>query len=172
MALQILAMYSIIHPGFHMQGWHIFVSYLLSTWLCCLTVLFGNRALPVIGNLGGIFSSVGFLISTVVCATMPHVNKSPYASNAFVWTEMENTTGWSNSGFVFCLGMLNGAFAVGAPDIPSHLAEEIPRYCYSEAVLEEILTQGVHDLLTISIGQALTYPKPFSCNTSSRSSLL
>ncbi len=135
MALQTLAMYSIIHPGFNMQGWHIFISYLLSTWLCCLIVLYGNRALPMIGNLGGIFSSVGFLISIVVCVVMPHVKGTPYASNTFVWTKMENTTGWSSSAFVFCLGMLNGAFAVGAPDISSHLAEEIPRYCYPRSCI-------------------------------------
>jgi choline transport protein len=28
---------------------------------------------------------------------------------------------------VFFLGMLNGAFAVGTPDVITHLAEEIPQ---------------------------------------------
>lgn len=59
---------------------------------------------------------------------MPHVNNQPYASNSFVWKDWQNDTGWSSNGFVFCLGMLNAAFAVCAPDIPSHLAEEIPKF--------------------------------------------
>ncbi|KAJ8612999.1 hypothetical protein MRB53_037207 [Persea americana] len=58
---------------------------------------------------------------------MPSVNGNGHASNSFVWTEWTNGTGWKSQGFVFVMGMLNGAFAVGAPDICSHLAEEIPR---------------------------------------------
>lgn len=37
-----------------------------------------------------------------------------------------NLTGYSNDGFVFLMGMLNSAYAVGTPDCVSHLAEETP----------------------------------------------
>lgn len=36
--------------------------------------------------------------------------------------------GQVSNGFVFCLGMLNGAFAVSTPDVVSHMAEEVPKY--------------------------------------------
>ncbi|CAL3967810.1 unnamed protein product, partial [Diplocarpon coronariae] len=49
-----------------------------------------------------------------------------YARSAFVWADWSNQTGYSSDGFVFCAGMLNGAYAVGTPDCVSHLAEEIP----------------------------------------------
>lgn len=103
------------------------MSYLVTTWLCCLTVLFANRALPYIESLGVFASGLGFLISILVCAIMPKVHGKPYASDASVWNEVTNETGWSSDTFAFCLGTLNAAFAVGAPDIPSHLAEEMPQ---------------------------------------------
>jgi choline transport protein len=129
MALQTVAMYSVAHPHFAVQNWHVFVSYLACTWLCCLTVLFANKALPIIESWGGFFIIVGFTVSVITCAVMPHVNGAPYASHVSVWREWTNSTGWSSTPFVFGLGLMNAAFAVCAPDIPCHLAEEIPRYC-------------------------------------------
>ena len=128
MALQTVAMYSTTHPDFVVKDWHIFISYIFCTWICCFTVLYANRALSFIESLGGFFVVAGIVISITICAVMPHINGTPYASHASVWRNWKNTTGWSSNGFVFSLGMLNGAFAVGAPDIASHLAEEMPRY--------------------------------------------
>jgi amino acid transporter len=124
---QTVSMYSIMHPGFEAQPWHIFVSYLLCTWICCGTVLFANRALPMVGNLGSFFIVAGVIITIIVCAVMPHVQDVPYASNDFVWHDWINATGYTSDGFVFVAGMLNGAFAVGSTDCVTHLAEEIPQ---------------------------------------------
>lgn len=126
MALQVVAMYSTTHPDYETQNWHVFLSYLVCTWLCCLTVLFADKHLPLIEAVGGFASGLGFLVTVVVCAVMPTVKGRPHASNRLVWTETTNETGWSSDAFVFCLGMLNAAFAVGGPDIPAHMAEEIP----------------------------------------------
>lgn len=68
----------------------------------------------------------GVVITIIVCATMPHVNNTPYASHSSVWKDWTNQTGYSSNGFVFVAGMLNGAFAVGSTDCVAHLAEEIP----------------------------------------------
>lgn len=48
------------------------------------------------------------------------------ASSHDVWGSWEADIGYPN-GFVFTIGMLNGAFAMGTPDAAVHLAEEIPR---------------------------------------------
>lgn len=122
---QTLSMYALFHPGFVIQRWHVFVAYIICTWGCCLPVLFFNRALPRIELLGGFLVIAGVLITILVCAIMPHVNNQPYASNAFVWRDWNNDTGYTSNGFVFCLGMLNGAFAVGTPDVLTHVAEEV-----------------------------------------------
>ncbi|KAJ6786634.1 hypothetical protein PWT90_03724 [Aphanocladium album] len=123
---QTVSMYCVFHPNFEVQAWHVFVSYLICTWICCCTVLFANRALPSIGHLGGFFIIAGVMVTIIVCAIMPYINHVPYASNDFVWKDWVNQTGYTSNGFVFAAGMLNGAFAVGSTDCVTHLAEEIP----------------------------------------------
>ena len=144
-AAQTVSMYAVMHPSFTTQRWHVFVSYIISTWTCCFVVLYFNRALPamyddfplgngtvlifiwVSGIIGGTSIVVGVFVCIIVCAVMPHVNSASYASTATIWVNWSNHTGYSSDGFVFLLGILNGAFAVGTPDIISHLAEEVPR---------------------------------------------
>jgi amino acid transporter len=121
-------MYALFHHDFVIQRWQVFVAYLICIWSCCFIVLFANKALPTIESLGGFLVVAGVIITILVCSIMPHTTGSGYASTAFVWQQWENETGYSSNGFVFCLGMLNGAFAVGTPDVITHLAEEIPRY--------------------------------------------
>lgn len=125
---QTVSMYALMHPGYVEQPWHVFVSFVLCTWMCCCIILFMNRLLPYIGNLGGFFILAGVFITIVVCAVMPHVNEMPYASDGDVWRTWTNQTGYSSQGFVFVAGMLNGAYSVGTPDCSTHLAEEIPQY--------------------------------------------
>lgn len=124
---QTVSMYALMHPGFTPQAWHIFISMIICTWMCCCTVLFMNRFLPHIGNLGAFFILAGVLITIIVCAVMPHVNGTGYASDTNVWQTWTNGTGYSSQGFVFVAGMLNGAYSVGTPDCSTHLAEEIPK---------------------------------------------
>ncbi|KFY25224.1 hypothetical protein V491_01862 [Pseudogymnoascus sp. VKM F-3775] len=126
LANQTVSMYALFHPEFVAKSWHVFISYLICTWLCCLTVMFGNKALPMVGNIGGFLIIAGVLIVIITCAVMPKVNGLSYATDDFVWRDWQNLTGYKENGFVFVAGMLNGAFAVGSPDCVTHLAEEIP----------------------------------------------
>ncbi|KAL8664212.1 MAG: hypothetical protein Q9168_007950 [Polycauliona sp. 1 TL-2023] len=125
-AAQATSMYAVMHDDFETLQWHVFLAYIIITWIIILVVLYLNRALPSIEIVGGFFAVAGVVISILVCVIMPHVNGQPYASSSSVWGDWQNVTGYS-SGFAFLAGMLNGAFAVGAPDIVTHLAEEVPR---------------------------------------------
>ncbi|KAI2863817.1 hypothetical protein CBS12448_3578 [Aspergillus niger] len=124
---QVVSAYALFHPDYTIERWHVFIAYLICSILCCFLVAFANRALPMIESLGGFLVVGGFLVTVIVCAVMPHVNGQPYATDDFVWRDWLNEAGYSSDGFVFCLGMLNGAFAVGTPDVISHLAEEVPK---------------------------------------------
>ncbi|KAF2200264.1 amino acid transporter [Delitschia confertaspora ATCC 74209] len=124
---QVISMYGLFHPAYVWKQWHVFIAYLIITWLCCLTVMFGHRALPSISNFGLFFIIAGVLVTILVCAIMPSRSGRGHAPNHFVWKDWKNQTGWGSDPFVFCAGMLNGAFAVGTPDCVSHLAEELPR---------------------------------------------
>lgn len=127
LAAQGVSMYAVMHPDFVPERWHVFVCYVIATWLLGFVCLFANRALPTIEQVGGFLTLAGVFISIIVCAVMPSKTGAGYASDAFVWKEWTNNTGYTSNGFVFLAGMLNGAFAVGTPDILSHMAEEIPR---------------------------------------------
>ncbi|KAJ7880343.1 amino acid/polyamine transporter I [Mycena olivaceomarginata] len=127
MANEILAMYGLFHPEFVYQRWHTFVVYLITTWMCCAMVLFANRALPLVNQIGLFLIVAGCFVTVLVCAIMPGTTGSGYASNDFVWRDFLNQTGYSSDGFAFLAGMLNASFAVGVPDCVAHLAEEIPK---------------------------------------------
>lgn len=126
-AAQSVSMYAVMHPSFTTQRWHVFVSYLIIAWISCFIVLYLNRALPTIESIGGSTVVAGVLITIIVCAVMPYVNSQPYASSSTIWSTWDNETGYSSDGLVFVLGMLNGAFAIGCPDVVTHLAEEVPK---------------------------------------------
>ncbi|KAF2128134.1 amino acid transporter [Dothidotthia symphoricarpi CBS 119687] len=146
LANQIISMYGLFHPGYEYERWHVFIVYLIITWMACFTVMFANRALPLLTTIGLILILGGCFITIMVCAIMPSRTGKGYASNSFVWREWQNQTGWSSDGFVFCAGMLNGAYAVGTPDCVSHLAEEIPNP--RRNVPKAILAQYVVGFLT------------------------
>ena len=119
-------MYALKHPDYVQEQWHVFVTYVIVTWLACAAVTW-NKAMPYLNQLGVFFILAGWLITIVVVTVMPGRGGRPgHASNAFVWTEWTaEGLGYPN-GFVFVAGMLNGAYSVGTPDVTSHLAEEIP----------------------------------------------
>jgi choline transport protein len=118
LANQILSMYALFHPEYTYQRWHVFVTYFLITWLCCCIVLFANSALPALTKVGLFCILAGCTVTVLVCAIMPSRTGKEYATSEFVWQEWQNQTGWGSNGFVFCAGMLNGAYAVGTPYVP------------------------------------------------------
>ena len=110
MGNQLVTMYGLFHPDFEPKAWHVFVCYVIVTWMGCCTILFFNRILPLIEKLSFSIVCGGAFFTVLVCAIMPKVNRVPYATNEFVWKSWSNETGWSSNGFVFMAGMLNGAF--------------------------------------------------------------
>lgn len=125
LAAQTLSMYGTCHPDYVEQRWHIFVCYLVYTWVSCLIVLYLNGLLPKFAAMDGVLVLVGVLVTIIVCVVLP--SHGTHATNDFVWREWQNNTGYESNGFVFLLGMLNGAFTVGTPDVVTHLAEEVRR---------------------------------------------
>jgi choline transport protein len=127
-ASQIISMYGLYHVDTYVfLRWHVYVTYLIVTWVCCAIVLFANRALPAVNQLGLLFILASVFITIVICAAMPGTGGRPgHATTSFIWKDWVNSTGYSSDKFVFLMGMLNGAYAIGTPDCVSHLAEEIP----------------------------------------------
>ncbi|TKX18482.1 choline transport protein [Elsinoe australis] len=126
LANQVITMWMLFRPDYSPQPWHVFIVYIIITWACAATVLFAQKGLPALNNVMLFLILAGVFVTIMACAIMPSTTGSGYASNAAVWSDWQNGTGWPD-GFAFVAGMLNGAFAVGTPDCITHIAEEIPR---------------------------------------------
>ncbi|KAL1982354.1 hypothetical protein VTN96DRAFT_1385 [Rasamsonia emersonii] len=118
-----IQMYSTYHPGFVLQPWHTYVTFVLITWLCTACVIFANRLLPYTQDAGMFFVLAGGIVTIIVLAAVPKT----HASSQFVWGSFteNNLTGWTG-GVAFLCGVLNGAFTIGTPDAITHMAEELP----------------------------------------------
>jgi amino acid transporter len=69
-----------------------------------------------------VFVNVAIWFVVVICiAALPKT----HSTNAFVWREYTNMTGWP-TGVSFILGLVGPAFAIGTIDSSTHMAEEIP----------------------------------------------
>ncbi|KAK5237630.1 hypothetical protein LTR47_000722 [Exophiala xenobiotica] len=122
----VVQMYGVTHSDFEAKQWHVFVAYLIATWMACACVCLFNSAMPHLNTIGIFLVLAGFFITIVVVAAMPGTGgRPPHASSSFVWADFTADIGYPN-GFVFVAGMLNGAYAVGTPDAVSHIAEEVP----------------------------------------------
>ncbi|PSK60138.1 Choline transport protein [Elsinoe australis] len=125
LGLQITSMYALYHPEYVPERSHVLAVYLICCWMLCAAVIVGNRILPHVETLGGVLCMAGFFVSVLVCAIMPGSTGGGHATATAVWKTWSNGTGWSD-GLAFCLGMLNGAYAVGTPDAISKMCEEVP----------------------------------------------
>ncbi|KAH0541566.1 hypothetical protein FGG08_003978 [Glutinoglossum americanum] len=114
-------MYAVYHPSLVIEAWHVYIAFLIITWAGCAFVIFGNRLIPYIQDVGLFLVIAGGIVTVIVVAAMPKT----HASTSFVWKDWTNVTGWSG-GVAFLTGVLNGAFTIGTPDAITHMAEELP----------------------------------------------
>ena len=77
-----------------------------------------------------------FLITVVVCLTL-----STKKSSSYVWTQLQNSTGWSD-GVCFLTGLATPCFMYAGIDASLHLAEEctnpkktVPQALFSTVVI-------------------------------------
>lgn len=156
-------MYAVFHPDLAIQAWHIYIAFILITWLCCAVVIFGNRFLPLLNDIGLFLIIVGGLVTIIVVAAMPKV----HASNSAVWGDFSqnNAAGWSD-GVTFLTGVLNGAFTIGTPDAVTHMSEELPNPARDmpKAVAAQVIlgtfskhSSGIRALLELTIFSLFFY---------------
>lgn len=58
--------YALKHPDFVSEKWHVFVTYIIVTWIACLIVCFFNTAMPHLNTAGIFFILAGFIITLIV----------------------------------------------------------------------------------------------------------
>ncbi|KAM0558030.1 hypothetical protein ACHAPJ_005197 [Fusarium lateritium] len=148
--------YATLTPDFSPSAWHVYVAYLIVTWLSTFMVIFSNRLVPYTQHLGLFLVVAGGLVTIIIVAAMP----SQHASSHFVWNSFHenNLTGW-NDGVAFMVGVLNGAFTIGTLDAITHMAEETtnPKRDLPRAIFLQISIGGVYALaFAIVLGYAIS----------------
>ena len=77
----IVQMYGLTHPSFEAKQWHVFVTYIIATWLACLIVCLFNSAMPHLNTAGIFFLIAGFLIIVIVVYVSRDVDYSGRGPN-------------------------------------------------------------------------------------------
>ena len=96
------------HDSYVPQRWHGTLMYWAVVLIATTTCLIGNKVLPLIENLSLILHVVLFVVLLVViCAVSPGSQTA-----GFVFTEFINSSGWSNNGVSWSIGMLSSCYIV------------------------------------------------------------
>ncbi|PSN73212.1 amino acid transporter [Corynespora cassiicola Philippines] len=83
--------------------------------------IWGSRLLPTANLLSGVLHIAGFLTILIVLGVM-----SPKNTSDFVFLEVTNSSGWSNDGISWLVGLLSAVYPLLGYDAACHLAEEMP----------------------------------------------
>jgi choline transport protein len=100
----------------------VIIAYELINFLAFFLNCYG-RILPALATCTLYISLVSF---AVILITVPA--KAPtHESAKFVFATFINSTGWSQNGIAFIVGLINCNWAFACLDCATHLAEEVPR---------------------------------------------
>ncbi|KAK8100160.1 hypothetical protein PG999_010534 [Apiospora kogelbergensis] len=139
----VVQMYAANHAGFEARPWHVFVTYIVATWLACALVCCANGAMPHLNTFGIFAVLVGFFVTVIVVTVMPgRDGRPPHATSSFVWTEWSAALGYPD-GFVFVAGMLNGASPHPERNVPIAISLQFSigvttGFCYLVAIMYAI----------------------------------
>ncbi|KAK3079959.1 hypothetical protein LTS18_003493, partial [Coniosporium uncinatum] len=114
--------YQLTHPELTIAPWMVFLAYQLVNIFCFFFNTYG-RLLPAIATITLYTSLLSFF---VILVTVPSVAPT-HTSARFVFATFINSTGWSQNGIAFIVGLVNTNWAFACLDCATHMAEEVPR---------------------------------------------
>ncbi|RDW73146.1 amino acid transporter-like protein [Coleophoma cylindrospora] len=116
--------------------------------------IWGSRVLPHTNLAAAVIHVVGFAAIMIVLGVM-----APKHDSSFVFVEVTNTSGWSNDGISWLVGLLSTAYPFLGYDASCHLAEELPKpsrnipiAMVGSVVINGILGLGFCLMLLYSLG--------------------
>ncbi|KAK9425937.1 putative Amino acid permease [Seiridium unicorne] len=83
--------------------------------------IWGHKLLPTVNLLSAVLHVLGFLAIFITLAVM-----APKNDSSFVFVDFMNSSGWSNDGVSWLVGLLSAVYPFLGYDAACHLAEEIP----------------------------------------------
>ena len=117
---------------------------MLLYWLILLYAaalnIWGLRMLPHVNLLSGVVHVLGFVVIVIVLGVTAEKNTA-----SFVFTEVNNLSGWSNQGVSWLVGLLSTVYPFLGYDAACHLAEEMhhPSRHVPLAMIGSVVVNGV-----------------------------
>ncbi|ENH71772.1 Choline transport protein [Fusarium oxysporum f. sp. cubense race 1] len=119
--LQMQALIIVNNETYVPERWQGMLFYWLVLVYALALNIWGDRLLPYTNTVSGAIHVIGFVTIVVVLGVM-----APKNSASFVFTEVTNSSGWSNDGVSWLVGLLSAVYPFLGYDAACHLAEEMP----------------------------------------------
>ncbi|KFY54687.1 hypothetical protein V496_07200 [Pseudogymnoascus sp. VKM F-4515 (FW-2607)] len=166
-ALQLQALITLNNPdSYTPERWQGMLFYWVVLAYSLAVNLWGSKLLPLTNMVSGVIHIVAFLTIVVVLGVM-----APKHDASYVFIEHSNTSGWSNDGVSWLVGLLSTVYPFLGYDSATHLAEEmvnpardVPIAMVGSVIVNGIIGLGYCVILLFSIGdldQLLLSPTGF-----------
>ncbi|KAH8597524.1 amino acid transporter-like protein [Bisporella sp. PMI_857] len=152
--LQLQALVTLNNEGYIPERWQGMLFYWMILVYSALVNLWGSKLLPHTNLAAGVVHIVGFLVILIVLGVM-----APKHTASYVFTETSNSSGWTNNGISWLVGLVSTVYPFLGYDSACHLSEEmnnpardVPIAIVGSVVLNGILGFGYCLMLLFSLG--------------------
>lgn len=139
------------YPNYSPTQWQTTMIYWGIILVTTAVNILGIRKFPHIETIAFVF-----FVSMFFVVIVPLVYLTPQSTSEFVFTDFENSTGWSSNGLVWFLGLLNAAYTFVGIDGTSHMSEEV-RNSNTVVPKSMLWSQIINGVLGVSMSIILLY---------------
>ncbi|KAF5520931.1 Choline transport protein [Colletotrichum aenigma] len=110
--------------------------------------IWGSKMLPHANMISGVIHVVAFIAILIVLGVMASKNTS-----SFVFTEFVNSSGWTNDGVSWLVGLISAVYPFLGYDAACHMAEEIPNATRNVpiAMVGSVVANGLMGLVYVVV---------------------
>ncbi|GME85662.1 unnamed protein product [Ambrosiozyma monospora] len=140
------AMYSLAHPDFTIETWHVFVAAEVAHWFVFLFNCYQGW-LPYLASFALYCSITSWLVISI---TVLGCSKGEFQPPSFVFKQFDNQTGWNSAAIAFITGLINPAWSFSCLDSATHMAEEVMNP-------QKVIPQSIMSTVAIGFVTSFTY---------------
>ncbi|KAK4940496.1 hypothetical protein LTR10_019370 [Elasticomyces elasticus] len=143
--LQFQALITLNQPDTYVpQRWQGMLFYWLILLYAAVVNIWGSKILPHTNLVSGVLHLIGFVAIVVVLGVMSSKHSAQY-----VFVDVANSSGWSNDGIAWLVGLLSSVYPFLGYDAAAHLAEELPKPSRNVplAMVGSVVANGVIGLI-------------------------
>ncbi|KAH9231230.1 hypothetical protein K456DRAFT_1751689 [Colletotrichum gloeosporioides 23] len=130
------------------QRWQGMLFYWAVLFYSSALNIWGSRMLPHANMISGVIHVVAFVAILIVLGVM-----APKNNSSFVFTEFINSSGWTNDGVSWLVGLISAVYPFLGYDAACHMAEEIPNATRNVpiAMVGSVVANGLMGLVYVVV---------------------